>query len=225
MQLYERACERRDAHACYRSGQRYEKGQGVETDIPRAAKLYHQGCDGGAAVACNELGVLHGSMQPGQVLDGKIVLETLLDTGGMGEVWRARHLTLDTPVAVKVMNRDAAAAPDGWERFQREARGAAKLRSPHVVQVLDFGCARGRSVHGHGAAGRREFARPYRAARAHRAGRDGPAPARGRARSSSLMLMVQQADGARPEPALSVRDRARARSGRRLRKSPLPARW
>ncbi len=57
----------------------------------------------------------------------------------MGRVWGAHHLELDVPVALKFMAPSLVELPDARERFKREARAAAALRSPHVVQVLDFG--------------------------------------------------------------------------------------
>src|SRR5688500_5918802 len=60
-------------------------------------------------------------------------------SGGMGTVWRARHVELDVDVAVKVMSDALLRAPTALARFQREARAAAQLRSPHVVQVFDYG--------------------------------------------------------------------------------------
>lgn len=78
-------------------------------------------------------------MQAGEVIAGKYRLEALLDRGGMGAVWRALHLDLGAPVAVKLMDAGIASHPDALARFHREARAAARLRSPHVVQILDHG--------------------------------------------------------------------------------------
>lgn len=57
----------------------------------------------------------------------------------MGVVVEATHLSLGTPVAVKVLRRDAAEDPELLERFMREARSAARLRGEHVCRVQDFG--------------------------------------------------------------------------------------
>ena len=57
----------------------------------------------------------------------------------MGTVWRAQHLGLDSPVALKLMTPEMAAHPEALARFTREAKAAASLRSPHVVQILDYG--------------------------------------------------------------------------------------
>lgn len=75
----------------------------------------------------------------GLELSGSIRLEKKLGEGGMGSVWTAQHLALKTQVAVKFlaahMAQDAAAAA----RFQREAMAAARIKSPHVVQIFDHG--------------------------------------------------------------------------------------
>lgn len=74
-----------------------------------------------------------------RVIAGKYRLVDVLGRGGMGSVWRAEHLTLNSPVAVKLLEPAVAGDPLGLARFMREARAAAKLRSPHVVQILDHG--------------------------------------------------------------------------------------
>jgi serine/threonine-protein kinase len=75
----------------------------------------------------------------GLVLAGRYRLEEKLGEGGMGTVWRAEHLVLCAPVAVKVLDRDVTNDEEAHDRFIREARAAAALRSPHVVQILDYG--------------------------------------------------------------------------------------
>jgi serine/threonine-protein kinase len=57
----------------------------------------------------------------------------------MGSVWVARHVQLGSAVAVKFMDAAYAASPDARGRFEREARAAANLQSPHVVHVGDYG--------------------------------------------------------------------------------------
>jgi eukaryotic-like serine/threonine-protein kinase len=61
----------------------------------------------------------------------------------MGTIWRAEHLVLQAPVAVKLIDRQAMPDEDTVDRFLREAKSAAALRSPHVVQILDYGMDEG----------------------------------------------------------------------------------
>jgi len=58
-------------------------------------------------------------------------------------VWLAEHLILHAPIAIKLIAREVAESRDGLQRFLREARLAASLRSPHVVQILDYGVQQG----------------------------------------------------------------------------------
>jgi serine/threonine-protein kinase len=66
-------------------------------------------------------------------------VEAVLGRGGMGVVFRARHLRLNRPVALKMLLAGAYAGPHERERFQREAEAEAGLRHPNVVQVHDAG--------------------------------------------------------------------------------------
>jgi serine/threonine protein kinase len=75
----------------------------------------------------------------GRTLGGKFTLESLLGTGAMGAVYRARHVTLDAVFAIKVMHEDIAADATFAERFHREARAASRLDHPNVIRVVDFG--------------------------------------------------------------------------------------
>jgi serine/threonine-protein kinase len=61
----------------------------------------------------------------------------------MGSVWVAKHVELDVDVAVKLISWVQALKPVAVERFKREARAAAQIRSPHVVQILDYGIHEG----------------------------------------------------------------------------------
>ena len=75
----------------------------------------------------------------GDVLAGKYRVERVLGAGGMGVVVAARHVHLDVLVALKFMSDEALKHPDLVERFVREARVAARLRSDHVARVTDIG--------------------------------------------------------------------------------------
>ena len=73
---------------------------------------------------------------------GSYRLVTRLGAGGMGEVWLARHRVLVRPAAVKLIRHDVApgtAREQLVRRFEREANVTAGLRSPHTVQLYDFG--------------------------------------------------------------------------------------
>ncbi len=59
--------------------------------------------------------------------------------GGMAEIYKARHIRLDRPVAVKILPARLAEEGDFRERFEREARAVALLKHPNIVQVYDFG--------------------------------------------------------------------------------------
>jgi serine/threonine-protein kinase len=78
---------------------------------------------------------------------GSYRLEEKLGEGGMGEVWRARHRMLARPAAIKLIrpsltgNGHAGASEEAVRRFEREAQVIARLRSPHTVDLFDFGIA------------------------------------------------------------------------------------
>jgi serine/threonine-protein kinase len=57
----------------------------------------------------------------------------------MGSVWLAEHMGLDVPCALKFITADSQDSTDVRRRFEREAKIAAQIRSPHVVQILDHG--------------------------------------------------------------------------------------
>jgi serine/threonine-protein kinase len=78
-------------------------------------------------------------LAPGETVSPTLRLLRPLSEGGMGSVWVAEHLTLGTEVAVKFVSPEAAAAVGGIERFSREAAAAARMKHPHVVQILDHG--------------------------------------------------------------------------------------
>jgi eukaryotic-like serine/threonine-protein kinase len=75
----------------------------------------------------------------GRTIAGKYVVETLIGTGAMGAVFRARQVALEKTVAIKVMHGENADDPTFAARFQREARAASRLNHPNSIQVLDFG--------------------------------------------------------------------------------------
>lgn len=78
-------------------------------------------------------------VETGRIVGGKYELERLLGKGSMGEVWLARHTSLEGSYAVKLVDVDAV--PDAAGRFQMEAHIAAKLskKTRHIVSVTDYG--------------------------------------------------------------------------------------
>ncbi|MDT5156038.1 MAG: eukaryotic-like serine/threonine-protein kinase [Acidobacteriota bacterium] len=75
----------------------------------------------------------------GNVLDDKYRLDARLGEGGMGTVYRATHLLIERPVAVKVLNSRLVTDDAAKERFRREARAAGRLQHTNAVAVTDFG--------------------------------------------------------------------------------------
>ena len=76
---------------------------------------------------------------------GSYEILSQIGAGGMGEVWRARHLMLDRQAAVKLIRADYLKRAAGGQgrmllrRFEREAKTTSQLRSPHTIQIYDFG--------------------------------------------------------------------------------------
>ena len=78
-------------------------------------------------------------LRPGLLIAQNVQLVRLLGQGGMGSIWVADHLTLHVQVAVKFISAALAQDPEAVGRFTREATSAARIRSPHVVQIFDHG--------------------------------------------------------------------------------------
>jgi eukaryotic-like serine/threonine-protein kinase len=75
----------------------------------------------------------------GTHLSGRYRLDAQIGAGGMSTVYRAFDVTLERPVAIKLMHREIASDSDQLERFRREARAVARLSHPHIVGVIDAG--------------------------------------------------------------------------------------
>jgi serine/threonine protein kinase/ketosteroid isomerase-like protein len=73
------------------------------------------------------------------IIDGKYRLERLIAHGGMGSVYRATHQQLERAVAIKILRAEFLEDPVIAERFNREARAAARLKHPNIVAIYDFG--------------------------------------------------------------------------------------
>ncbi|MEM1418412.1 MAG: serine/threonine-protein kinase, partial [Myxococcota bacterium] len=90
------------------------------------------------ALAGTRLSSPAAALAPGMVLNNTYELESLLGQGGMGEVWKARHLRLPKSVAIKVLHATLNASGEIIARFQREAEIGARLAHPNIVHVSDF---------------------------------------------------------------------------------------
>ena len=84
-----------------------------------------------AAMETSELPVA-----PGEVIAGRYTISNVIGSGGMGVVLAGMHLELGERVAIKFLHRQHAALSN---RFFREARAAARIRSEHVVRIFDVG--------------------------------------------------------------------------------------
>ena len=84
---------------------------------------------------------------------GSYELTDLLGRGGMGEVWRAEHQMLARSAAIKLIRSDGSGSGSGQTpdsnlmRFEREAQATAQLRSPHTIQIYDFGITEDRTFY------------------------------------------------------------------------------
>ena len=81
----------------------------------------------------------HLGVHPGDVIDGKLRVSRVLGVGGMSYVLEATHLLLDETVALKCLHPLWAESALVVDRFSREARSVAKIKSDHVARVYDVG--------------------------------------------------------------------------------------
>ncbi|MEO8700987.1 MAG: serine/threonine-protein kinase [Kofleriaceae bacterium] len=75
----------------------------------------------------------------GQIVDERYRIEAALGAGGMGAVYRARHLRVGREVAIKVLHSELGSDPVMVERFEREAGIAARLDHKNLVSIIDVG--------------------------------------------------------------------------------------
>jgi serine/threonine-protein kinase len=100
----------------------------------------------GYVAASAEQALMSGHTDPGRALApgrhvGSFQVMSLLGSGGMGEVYRARDTVLNREVALKVLPRELALSPDRAARFEREARTLAALNHPHIAQIYSLAAA------------------------------------------------------------------------------------
>lgn len=79
-----------------------------------------------------------------RVLDRRYALEALVGSGGMADVYRAKDQLLERTVAVKILHQQYENDTEFITRFQREAKAAARITHPNIVNVYDVGVAEGR---------------------------------------------------------------------------------
>ncbi len=78
-------------------------------------------------------------LNPGQTFVGRYRVDRFIAEGGMGAVFAGMHLTTEAPVAIKILRPAMLASAAAAKQFELEAKVAARIRSPHIVQVLDAG--------------------------------------------------------------------------------------
>src|SRR5215210_1141541 len=78
-------------------------------------------------------------MDTPQIIAGRFRVECEIGRGGMGTVYRASHLGLERPVAIKILKQEFAAHPEIADRFMREARTMARLKHPRAAMIFDAG--------------------------------------------------------------------------------------
>ena len=82
-------------------------------------------------------------LQENMLVADRFRLTRMIGKGGMGSVWGAVQLGLERPCAVKFIEGELANVAEAHARFEREARAAAQLQSPNVVQIFDHGVWQG----------------------------------------------------------------------------------
>jgi tetratricopeptide (TPR) repeat protein/predicted Ser/Thr protein kinase len=115
---------------------RWQQFRRIDAEVGALLPEYGMPPGAGASTPAPETGVL--PQVPGYAV------EAVLGRGGMGVVYKARHLRLNRPVALKMLLAGAYAAPQERARFQREAEAVAGLRHANIVQVYDVGDHEGR---------------------------------------------------------------------------------
>jgi serine/threonine protein kinase len=96
----------------------------------------------GTVEAATQAARMQGALLPGSTF-GVYVVGDCIGEGGMARIYRAEHAGLRRQVALKVLTNGFAKDPEGRERFVREARIAAAIKHPNVVNIFDVGVYEG----------------------------------------------------------------------------------
>ncbi len=75
----------------------------------------------------------------GRVLDGRYEIQARIGEGGMGVVYRARQLSIDRVIALKMLNPEMASDPTWVQRFYNEGKACSRLQHPNTIRIFDFG--------------------------------------------------------------------------------------
>src|SRR5690349_20450157 len=75
----------------------------------------------------------------GQTIDGRYLIDRVLGEGGMGLVYRAKHIVLGKPLAMKVLRPDVSRDEEIITRFRQEAQSASSIGNQHIIDISDFG--------------------------------------------------------------------------------------
>lgn len=75
----------------------------------------------------------------GKTLAGRYKIKSVIGNGGWGRVYLADHLTLEIPVAIKVIHQHIASDQDRLKRLDQEAKILSRLNSPYLVKTMDYG--------------------------------------------------------------------------------------
>jgi uncharacterized RDD family membrane protein YckC len=121
----------------------YPAGEAERLSISALAPALDQTCDMGAESIPSSPSSSQARVAPG-VMMMHFRVEEALGAGGMGQVYRARDVSLERDVALKVISEELGDRPALIERFVREARAQAKLNHPHIVSIYYIGRGHGR---------------------------------------------------------------------------------
>jgi serine/threonine-protein kinase len=75
----------------------------------------------------------------GKVLDGRYEIQAILGEGGMGLVYKAKHVTLGKKLAIKVLKAEVSKDQEIVQRFRQEAQSATSIGNHHIIDISDFG--------------------------------------------------------------------------------------